>query len=234
MIVNLAIVENNPTHITDLLLLIEKWKLSHSNCDFQIDTFLSGKDLLETNFYNYQLIFMDIELDEISGLDVAHKLRENGFHGELVFTTSYHEYVFRGYDVFALNFLIKPISYEKLSKVLSYIEKEMEESYFYYCHSFTAVQIPYRNIIYFSSCNQYVEIYTTKGITKIRESLKHIRTHLPSNFVQCHRTAIVNIYYISKMDKHDVYLTNDVIIPISQTFLVPMQEAFMKLIENSL
>lgn len=234
MTLNLAIVENNPTHTSHLLLLIEEWKHSHPNCDFQIDTFLSGKDLLETDFHNYQLIFMDIELDEISGLDVSHYLRENDFHGELVFTTSYHEYVFRGYDVFALNFLVKPISYEKLSKVLSYIEKQMEESYFYYHHSSITIQIPYRNIIFFSSCNQYVELYTTERITKIRDSLKNIRIHLPSNFVQCHRTAIVNIYYISKMDKRDVYLTNGTIIPISQTFLAPMQEAFMELIENSL
>lgn len=234
MQLKLAIVENDEKHINALQALLKKWNTQHPNITLKIDVFLSGKPLINTEINQYHLIFLDIELDELSGLDIAHALRDKNFQGEFVFLTSYQEYVYEGYDVRALNYLLKPIKYEKLHTILSYVQEKNEETYFYYRKGTSILTIPYHDILFFSSCNQYVEIYTKTSTYKIRESIKNIIPHLPPRFVQCHRTAIVNLYYIDKLDGNEVYLTNQTVLPISKTFLQTMRKEFLNFLTKRL
>lgn len=130
MNIQIAIIENEISHTSYLLELLKEWEKNHPNISLLVDTFTSGQPLLEKKEIIYDLIFLDIELDDLSGLDIAHILRDRKFSGELVFLTSHQEYVFSGYDVKALNYLLKPIAYEKLSSILSFIQKQTEKSFF--------------------------------------------------------------------------------------------------------
>lgn len=229
MTLQFAIVESNKEHSSYLLSLIRKWECEQFDACILVDTFFSGKDFMETGFQKYQLIFLNIELDGASGLDISYQLREENYKGELVLTTSHLECALDGYDVHALHCLLKPISGNKLFYVLSYVKNNIRDSYFFYHISSCSARLLYRDIVYFSSSNQYVEIYTRENKIKIRDSLKHISENLPSHFVQCHRTIIINIFYISKIEKRNAHLIDGTILPVSQTFLTPLQNAFLDL-----
>lgn len=231
MTIQIAIVENEREHMIYLNSLLSHWS-EIQQTKINIIKFSSGLDLLQSNFTTYHLIFLDIELDETSGITIAQALRKRKYHGELVFTTSYNEYVFDGYDVHALNYLLKPISYKKIERVMAFITEQTANNYFYYTTKTCALQLLYRDIISFNSYNHYVEVKTINGSEIIRGPLKSLLPLLPPQFIQCHRTSIVNLFHIKKIDKHIVYLTQDVTVPISQSYQKKFQESFLEFIHK--
>lgn len=111
---------------------------------------------ININKLHYDVIFMDIQLQSdipstTTGIDIAKKLRLSGFNNDIIFITSYHEYVFEGYNVSAFNFLLKPIKKETLYPVLnSLIEKHIDKQYV--LKTKQAIEsIPYANIITITS-----------------------------------------------------------------------------------
>ena len=115
MIINAAILEDNILFANQLKNLILIWADKNSH-NFNIDVFNSAENLISgnTKYTYYDVIFMDIQLQPdvpsaITGMDIAKKLRLSGFDNDIIFITSYQEYVFEGYNVNAFNFLLKPI-----------------------------------------------------------------------------------------------------------------------------
>ena len=142
--------------------------------------------------------------------------------------TSYEDFVFEGYHVNALNYILKPLSYEQFSACMEYICNRMECTYFFYRNQKQVQRIPYKDILYFSSSNQYIEIHTCSDTYRSNEPLKGVLCHLPLYFVQCHRSIIVNLDYVEKIVKRDLYLSGGVVLPVSKKYLKPLQSAYMK------
>ena len=90
-----------------------------NNLYINIHTFTSGMEFISN--YNpsksYDIIFLDILLDSLNGIDIAKHIRENNDITKIIFISSSSEYILDGYDVEASNYLIKPLDYEKLNKV---------------------------------------------------------------------------------------------------------------------
>ena len=151
---------------------------------------------------------MDILLDGIDGVAAAHQLRGLGFQGQIIFLTASPEYVFDGYDVQALNYLLKPVAYDKIIRSLDYVEKMLNDDNYTFRHRGAVVRIPYSKIICFSSANHYTKIVTTEGNYNQLESIRTIFSHLPDRFHFCHRTVIVNIEHITMLNGRELALSN--------------------------
>ena len=102
------------------------------------------------------------------------------------------------------------------------------------CYSFKSgsiiTQIPYSEIIYFSSYKHYIEIHTTHSVYQHLANLKSLLPMLPHHYVQCHRTAIVNLLHIRKMTNVELTMTDNCKIPISRTYLSVVQQKIMEFI----
>lgn len=180
------------------------------------------------------LIFLDIEMPEINGLDFARSISKNTL---IIFTTAYSEYVLDSYEVDAIDYLVKPIELERfiraVNKAISYhsllMEAEKEEvavnnDFIFIKSDRRYFKVHYDEILFIEGLKDYVIIHTNdkRIITKM-----YIRTALDllphKQFFRVNKSYIVNLDKIDSFDNNDVYI-KDYEIAIGKTF----QEEFYK------
>lgn len=228
---NLAIVENEAHHTQHLQTLLQQWSKEHRTL-LNVLLFESAESFLASAIASYDLVFLDIQLSSMDGVTAAHQLRERGFEGELVFLTAYSEYVFEGYDVRAFNYLLKPPSYVQIAKCLDYVSAKLHDERYTFRYQGTIFQLPYSSMLYFSSANHGTQIVTTDGIFKQMEPMRKIQAYLPSQFLFCHRTIIVNMDHVLMLKGKDLILSNEGMLPVSQTYLQEIRSALLAYAES--
>lgn len=226
MKIEIAIVEDESYYLDQVSTLIEHWT-KKNYCQVNIYGFTSSESFLSSFHTRYDLIFLDIELGGSNGLNLARRLRSSGYSGAIVFLTSYQEYVFEGYNVKALNYLLKPVNYNMVKSCLDTVNTMVNDDNYIYRYRDTIIKIPYHEIIYLSSCNHRTEIITTKRTFRQPGALRNIISYLPPRFEQCHRTTVVNMQHVIQVTGHNVTLSNYILMPISGTFIENIRRAFV-------
>ena len=175
------------------------------------------------------LIFLDINMPEISGLQFAKTIDKNT---KLIFTTAYREYAADGFDLQAVDYLLKPISLERLIKAInkflgesipleSVSEKEIqaENNDFIFVRSDRKmIKIDFKDILYIESLSDYLKIHTAERTITTRETISNIETKLPhKNFLRCHRSFIVSIPRIESFTNEYIEV-NKTAISISRSY----------------
>lgn len=224
---NFAIVEDNVSNCQELKQCLKKWEQEHS-VDLHIFCYKTGYELLSDNFQQMNLIFLDINLPDITGIEIAHRLRQDEYPGHIIFLTAFSEFVFEGYHVRALDYLLKPITMAELNRCLSHLDFEISPLCYTLQDGLNLIRIPFSTIIVFATQGHYMDIITTEDTYHQRISLKTIKSDLPPDFVQCHRTLIVNINHVTKLDSHSICLINGNVYPVSRPYLKQIQNAFVK------
>lgn len=230
IIIKTAIVENEDNCIQQLKNALEDWKQNlNYECEIHINEFKSGADFLITNIDEYHIVFLDIELEGLmNGVIAAQRMRKEGFPGSIVFITEYQQYVFSGYQVEAADFIIKPIDYKKIDWCMKRIFDKMSQGSFVCSARDEIRKIPYNQILYFQSALHYIDIITGEKRYHAKLSFKQLKKILPSQFVQCHRTLIVNLWKIDYINKKDIFLINGEDLPISDSCLEDVRKAYIR------
>lgn len=201
--------------------------------DIEIDEYKSGEDYFvnNPNIHSIQstAFFLDIQMGKMNGIDVAKRLRASGYNGIIVFLTAFREYVFRGYEVRALNYLLKPVKENILFLCLDEIAKELSNNTYIYRNKQEIVSIPYTDILTFSSRLHYVDILTVSGkCYEQMSTLNKIIVHLPSEFIRTHRSYIVNMAHIYRITSGTIELSNHMTTPIARSYSKDVIGAFVK------
>jgi DNA-binding LytR/AlgR family response regulator len=151
------------------------------------------------------LIFLDINMPEISGLSFAKSINKNI---KVIFTTAYREYAVDGFDLQAVDYLLKPISFERLLQALNKFMNEtmqikqsaseeviLEKSdYFFVRSDRKMVKISFSDILFVESLSDYIKIHLTDKTVVARETIANIEARLPQNdFMRTHRSFIVSL-----------------------------------------
>ena len=122
--INIAIVEDNINEYSLLKNSLDKYACSY-NVKFNITYFSNAIEFLNSYKKQFQLVFMDIELPDMNGMEASHKLRDIDKDVVIVFVTNLSNYAINGYEVGALDFVVKPIKYEtfviKLTRIINKI-----------------------------------------------------------------------------------------------------------------
>lgn len=181
------------------------------------------------NTQNIDLFFLDINMPDISGLSLAKTINKKS---KIIFTTAYREYAVDGFDLQAVDYLLKPIAFDRfLQAVNKFFETKTEVSfthqlkedsirnnYIFIRSERKMVKVVFDDILYVESLSDYIKIYTKNKTLVARETISNIEMMLPAQqFLRVHRSFIINI------DKTDSY-TNEFIeieknaIPISRTY----------------
>ncbi len=164
------------------------------------------------------LLFLDIEMPELSGLDFIKSLKHPP---KIILVTAYRDYALDAFDLDVLDYLLKPVSFERLLQALdkfyeSFQSRENVIPSTNESNTNTAqflqikadkktVRIPLQNILYIESMKDYQKIHTVGGNTVTQMSLKSILEKLPDNlFMQIHRSFIINL------DKIDSFTSNSI------------------------
>ena len=186
------------------------------------------------------VLFLDIQMPEVNGMDFAHTI---SIHTRVIFTTAFSEYAVEGYRVNALDYLLKPFSFEEFvvaakkaynwfeiikQKPIPELEKEREKVGIFVKSEYKYLHIIYDDIIYIEGLKDYVKIYTLDSIKPILSlmSLKQLEEDLPyGKFARVHRSYIINVDKISSINKNRIVI-NKKQIPIGETY----KKQFMNLI----
>lgn len=216
---NITIIEDTLEEKERLLHALHIWE-TNNNFTLHISYYDNGEAYLEEHDSdNSHLYILDIQLPGMTGIDVAKKMRARGFDGAILFLTAFREYVFEGYDVRAMHYLLKPVVQEALDKCLDDILQQLKGNYFTFRDNGDIIQIPYGDIICLSVVKHYIEITTKKEVYSIRMSLKSILPFLPKEFVQCHRGHIVNVRHIRKISGNIITLSNLTTVLVGRNYL---------------
>ncbi|MGM9476133.1 LytR/AlgR family response regulator transcription factor [Pedobacter sp. GSP4] len=162
------------------------------------------------------VIFMDIQMPQISGLELSKAVRSKT--RKLIFTTSHQEYAFEAFEAEADAYLLKPYGYAKFALTLARLfgeelENGEEETYFLVknkSEDHKAVMVRYTDIICFESFHNYIKIHTTEKIIIAYLSLKDVKEQLSikKGFIQLHRGYIIAISHILHIDGTRITLSN--------------------------
>jgi len=175
------------------------------------------------------LVFLDINMPEISGLSLARSLNKNI---KIIFTTAYREYAVEGFDLQAVDYLLKPISLERLlqgvNKYLNetfpiqpprvYEAEEEKVDAFFVRADRKMVKISFDEILYIESVADYIKIYLTDKSVVTRETISNIEAKLPQqDFIRIHRSYIVARKYIDSYTSEYIEIGKKQL-PISRGF----------------
>lgn len=196
--------------------LTGRW-LNQRRIDASISPFSSAENFL----FQYQeekdfdILLLDIEMGDMDGVSLAKKLRKDNEAMQIVFVTGYSDYIAEGYEVEALHYLMKPVKEEKLMEVLDRaIEKlAKNEKILTLEAGGEMVRIPVYQIAYLDVQGNYVTIHAKQDYT-IKRTLSQVAAELDDRFYKVGRSAVVNLTYISRVTKTDIYLKDGSQIPL--------------------
>ena len=181
----------------------------------EITAFNNAVDFLDGYRGNFDIVFMEIELPDINGMDAAKKLRLLDESVVLIFVTNMAQFAVGGYAVDAMDFMVKPVSYEnvciKISRAIKKIEGKREEKLVLPGKSgVTVIMIP--QIRYVEIMNHRLTFFTTQGDVAAVGSLSKIEEKLLRfNFSRCNNYSLVNLNFVTKVEDYTVWLGKEML-----------------------
>lgn len=209
--------------------------LSDSGVEFQIGVFASGEALLthiSETAATFDLFLLDIFMKEVSGIDTAKAIRRTNDSAAIIFTTASDRYVFSGYEVQALQYLLKPIDRQALSTALLVDLKRRFENWCFVFRSEGMTQrVPYDDIEYLESALKSIKLVTRHETHRVYGKISDVERTLPGMyFCRCHRGFIVNLKQVSKMNAQSLTTLSGTVIPIGKTYAKATSHAFLNYI----
>ncbi len=224
-------------HFCDILKEIVSQYLFESGFVFQIDVFNSGKQFvaLGIEMLQYSILFLDINLDEISGIAIAKKIREIDKEMSIVFVTAHTDYTLEGYKVNATRYLLKRSANirfaidECMDAIVEKMNCSIVRKKFVFREGIRDISL--NRLLYIESNLHKLEFHVMEDILKtytMYDTLNNIDSELIGcGFVRIHQSYLVNLKYIESIAKYKAILTNGMELIISRTRYTYVKDKLM-------
>lgn len=226
----LAVCDDERVFRSDLRKILGT-ELELCGIDYHISEFTSGEELIAgLEKADCQILFLDIEMKGIDGVEAARRLRETKRQMEIVFVTSYADFVFQGYEVRALNYILKPYEPEKIAAVLHTALEALDieaEKYYVIDQRGGSIRVPLSSVKYFSSDRRTVHAVTTEREYTFYEKLSDLETELPDTFVRIHNRYLVHLKYLEAVRQNTAVVDGEEL-PVSRSCKSGLSIAFAK------
>ena len=193
--------------------------LSTYSINYKIYEFSSGEELLSNYPKDLDILIMDIQMKIINGMDTARKIREFDQNLEIIFMTSFSEFMQEGYEVKAYRYILKPISERKISRnILPCINEIMKKKNNYLTINVKNYvdRIKIDSIVYIETDRPNILIYTNDNKYTTKMSISKIDKILREHgFFRCHNSYIVNLKLVESMNSNTLKI-GEKYIPISK------------------
>ena len=182
------------------------------------------------------LVFMDINLPQISGMEISRILSAQN----VIFTTAYSEFAVDSYEANAVDYLVKPFSFERFCRAVMKarqliefrknpgVDREFSADLLFLKSGKKMIPVAYSDILYIEGSKEYVTVRTIKGDHLVYKRMKELENKLPENFVRVHNSFIINLTAIHKIEDNHICISNQRI-PVSDKY----REAFFALVSRN-
>ncbi len=233
MLVRVAIVEDEAELHDYYKIMMEAWGNAR-NVRLVITFVESSEEYLfqYDGRHLFDIIFLDICMKNMNGMELAHEIRKSDRNVQIVFVTGKSEYVFEGYEIGAVRYLIKPVEESRLEETMDACMEKMENSrddYLTIKYDGENLRLLRSDIIFLKVEGHYMQMRTADKVYEWKIGLKEMLAKLDAaRFVKVNRSAVVNLEYVNKITREECILENGDAIPISRGAYGPLNEAFMK------
>ena len=181
-----------------------------------IELYGTGDALLAAG-KQFDIVFLDIQMEGADGIETARKLREQSdLKGEedtlLIFITGIREYVFQAFDVAAFHYLVKPVAEDKFREVFDRAQKD--------------------SILYIESRGKKVEIHTAGENIEAYVSMNEMEGQLGAEFYRCHRGYLVNMAFVAEYDNKSITLNNGADVYLAKEKYGEFVKTYMRYLRN--
>ena len=205
-----------------------------------VNNALDAKKIIHEN--QIDILLTDIQMDDLTGIDLLKTLKEPPI---TIFTTAYSEYALEGYNLDVIDYLVKPISFQRfcksIDKAIELIQfsnvspqntgdesKNKMSDYFFVKTNRKIVKLNYQDILFVESYGEYVKIYTKNDLLLALQTTSFMEKTLPSNdFIRIHRSHIVNITQIKEIVGNEIFIDQ-----YRLTISKRMKEPFMNALQQ--
>ncbi len=208
----IAIVEDEQEAYHQLKKYILKIE-QEQQLQFLLTHYCTGEDFLDKGACTHDIVFMDIEMPGMSGMEAAKKMRQKNDWTQLLFTTRLAQFAIKGYEVDAADFLVKPISYYdfamKMQKVLRRVQKKNHLTI--PVATKTGLQIiPFSDLMYVEVSGHRLYYHTVRGVIDACGALKDLAEKLKGKgAARCNSCYLVNLNFVSGLYKDTVTVGSD-------------------------
>ena len=231
---NIAICDDEPVFSVDLRKTVQ-FILLQNNIKAQIDIYNDYHIMLQAinnKKKKYHLLILDILTDKMNGVTFAHLLRSNQIMTPILFVTSTSAFSLEGYNVNALNYLLKPVSEDELRPILlaNYV-KEVEHKYLRIKEGAAVHQLKLSNISHIETKGRKSAIFSDGKEVIVRSKIAVLQEILEAPyFIRCHQSFIVNLNHVEEIKYRKISLNNGKEIPISRPYQADVQKYFLALL----
>ena len=187
---------------------------------FEIFSFTKGEELFSRGFSDIDLLLFDIILPNENGVEIAKKVRTLNWNGPLIFITKTIQFALDGYKVDALDYLLKPLSYDdfrlKLLKACKIINVSRDKQIIIRTSEGT-ISLRESSISYVEVCKHYLTFHSDKGVYTIRGSMNKIAQSFSTRFANSSNSFLVNLDRIDLIKANDVVVNGETL-PLSRNF----------------
>ena len=222
MKVNVALLEDEQDELLHTRSMLEKF-FGEINAEYTVSCFSDAKSFLEGGraFKDFQLLIMDIILPagQPNGIELAREIRKVNRDVAIMFITKTAQFAINGYEVDAVDYVLKPCVYEdlvlKLKKAMRYILLH-NEKFIVLNRKDGSVRIGESEIYYIEVMLHYLIVHTTKGDITVRGSIKEMENKLSKSFCRCANSFIVNLRHVGQINRNEV-IVNGESVPVTKS-----------------
>lgn len=222
MNINCIAVDDEPLALEKIRSFIRK--LSHLELMATFRNAVDALDFIRNNAVD--LIFLDVQMDKMSGLEMLEKLVKRP---QVILTTAFSEYAPKGFDLAVTDFLLKPYSFDRfnlaVSKATDFIQWQQiglaairaPLDYIFVKSGYKLVKINVDDILYIEGMRDYQYIVTKTEKVIASHSIHELETLLPKNMIRCHKSYIVSLGKINSIERNRIKIGNKYI-PIGEAY----------------
>lgn len=227
----IGICDDDAAQREHLMAIVAAWA-KRGRCLTEVKQYSDAKAFLfeYSEEKDFDILLLDIEMPQISGIELAKTVRRDNTAVQIVFITGYYEYFGDGFDVSALHYLVKPVDAGKLLPVLdkaaanlSYRQRSVLVS-----TQDAEVKLPLEDIIYVEAENVYVVVHTVRTTYRMRSTLSKFSEQLDETFFKVHRSYVAALKYIVKITRGSITMINGDQIPVSRGMYDQVHAALVK------
>ena len=202
------------------------------NIEYHISVFESSADFWAafSKGERYDLMLLDIMMDETTGMELARKIRGSGDDAAIIFITSNPGHVWQGYDVNALHYLMKPLDRGVLERLIAsdYARRFQSDSLAVKAGTQT-LRIPAADIVCLETSGKRVTVTLENRTLECSGKLSELLGQLPKEqFVRCHVAYAVNVRKVKELTRTDAITLNGRKVPVSRTYSKDVQKVFLR------
>lgn len=213
--IKIAVCDDEKAVLEQTIKLLKNYK----KIELDINSFTSGEELLSSE-NRYDIILLDIDMNGMNGIETAKRIRAKDTQVKLIYITNYSDYSIFAFGVHAFAYLLKPVSeaelFAQLDEACLYgLPKKDFELQF--AAKEGIVRIMTSQILYFEYMERQVIIHTTERLWHLQQRIADIASEMEQyGFTMPHKSFVVNLFAVKKIDGYNIILVDDSVIPLSQ------------------